>query len=399
VLRECFERALESIDVARLVRDALPRAGDRARGVRVVAIGKAAPAMLKGALSCWPRAIERALAIVPDTTPTYEGDWRVTMLHASHPLPDLRSVEAARRAFEFVRGAARVLALVSGGASALACAPHRTAVSRHARLVRALLLSEATIIEANTVRRHADNFKGGGLALAAAPARVETLLVSDVIGGAPHDIGSGPTLPDPTTRADARAILRARTPRFARVPLRETLGPTDAASRRLSYRIVASPDDLASALARALRSRGVWVRVLAPSVRDVDSIAAEYAALAAALLPGTAVVRAAEPALRVDARRPGCGGRSTHLAALVAPSLPPNVAFLAGASDGVDGTSGTAGAIVDRTFVNRAGRDALSHALATFDTALLHTRARTAIDLGPTGLNLADVHALLHAGR
>src|SRR6185312_6455105 len=128
------------------------------------------------------------------------------------------------------------------------------------------------------------------------------------------------------------------------------------------------------------------------STADVATLAREYVAMAAR---GEQGVRSAEPSLRIGAAQPGRGGRCTHLAALVARDLPRGFTFVAAASDGVDGASDTAGAIVDAS--SFADRAALDRALAAFDTGPLHLAAGTALPGGPTGLNLTDVHALTFA--
>jgi hydroxypyruvate reductase len=161
--------------------------------------------------------------------------------------------------------------------------------------------------------------------------------------------------------------------------------------------VVASPEELAKVAAAELRSRGVRVRLLPPSQAPASALAKRYRALAARLGRRSAVLRVAEPSLEIPPNAKGRGGRSTHLATLVARALPPGVAFLAAATDGVDGRSGTAGAIVDRAFARRAGANAITKALAEFDTGSLHVRARTAIPMGPTGHNLADLHVLIRS--
>jgi hydroxypyruvate reductase len=147
-------------------------------------------------------------------------------------------------------------------------------------------------------------------------------------------------------------------------------------------------------VARELRDDGFAVRIARSSARPFAYLAAEYLARARTLKQGEAIVRAAEPSLRVDADRPGRGGRSTHLGAFLASSLPEGVAFLAGASDGVDGTSGTAGAVVDASLARRASPGAIARAIAAFDTAPLLERTGMALETGPTGANFADVHVL-----
>src|SRR5262249_12670083 len=134
----------------------------------------------------------------------------VEVLRAAHPVCDARSVAAAERALEIVRGEARdlTLALVSGGASALVeLPPPALSLDAARELAKDLVLSGASIVDINTVRRHLSRIKGGRLAMAAFPGRTLTLYASDVPGGAPSDIGSGPTVPDPTTADDARALL------------------------------------------------------------------------------------------------------------------------------------------------------------------------------------------------
>jgi glycerate 2-kinase len=404
-LLTAFQAAVRGVDLASLVTDILAADAPReASHVRVIAIGKAAPAMAEGALAAYGPAIEELLLIAPDGTPCASrvmADPRVTVLRAAHPLPDDRSVAAAASAFALTGRAAAgepLVVLVSGGASSLVCAPHQ-AIDRgqKAEVIADLLASGASISELNTVRRHVSRIKGGGLALAALArkARLFTLLASDVIDGGLHDIGSGPTVADPTTTADARAVLRRHAPAHAAIPLLETWkgGANPRGGTDPHVAIAIDPDGLAAAVARQLGNRGFVVRELPASRAAAVDMVAEYTLAAATLAPGEALVRAAEPALVVGPSA-GRGGRAGHLAALVARHLPPDVSFLAGASDGVDGSSGTAGAVVDASVVARAGAPRWAGALAGFDTGRLHLALGTAIPGGPTGLNLCDVHVL-----
>ena len=395
-LSATFARAVASFDLAAHVAAALAPLECPPR-VRLIAAGKAAPAMTRGAFSVWNACIERALVVAPDGTPPPPLDARIELLRAAHPVPDARSVFAASRALDLVRGAEVTLVLVSGGASALLCAPHDgVTLATKREVTRALLASGAGIREINVVRRHLSRIKGGGLARAAWPGRIIALLASDVLAGPEEDvptvIGSGPTVPDPTTIDDARAIL-ARHGVSAPPPHHETLKRGEPAAALQTSAIVASPGAFAAHLAAALAP--LRVRQLEATTRDIHRVAAEYLALAAGLLPGEALVRPAEPSLSVPGSATGTGGRASHLAALVACGLPAGVAFLAGATDGVDGTSTAAGASVDATtFTDRAAVDA---ALRDHATAALHARAGSAIVLGPTGLNFSDVHVLARA--
>ncbi len=392
---------LAAVDLAGRVRNALPpRPPPRAR-VRVIAAGKAAPAMVRGALERWPECIERVLVVLPDATPCELVGDRIEVVRAAHPLPDSRSVAAASAALELARGTVSdlLVVLVSGGASSLLCAPAPPVTLDDKRAcTQALLASGASIVEVNTVRRHLSRIKGGGLTRAAAPGRVLALLVSDVLAGHPFDIGSGPTLVDPTTVADARRALERRAPAFARLPTVETLKPREPEARRQRARVVASPADFVELMASALAREGYRPRVLPPSVDGVDALANEYVEASRSLEPGRALVRAAEPAVVVPSGSGGRGGRASHLAALVAPALAPNVVFLAGATDGVDGSSSAAGAVVDATSPSRVREGRWKAGVAAFDTAALHEQAGTALATGPTGLNFADVHVLANVG-
>jgi glycerate 2-kinase len=370
--------------------------------VSVIAIGKAAPAMTEGALARWGDAIHEALVVTTDDTDIspLAGDPRVEILRGSHPIPDRRSRLAAERCLERARACstrpagALLLVLVSGGASALVCAPARGVTLREKQSVtRAMLASGASIQEINVVRRHLSRIKGGGLARAASPCPVATLVVSDVIGGVLGDVGSGPSVGDRSTVSDARRLLRAFAPGWAELPLVAT-GP---ASNVVVERIVASPEDAARAMAGELRALGLVVRILPPSQASASELAVEYVALAKRLRPGTAVVRAAEPSI-VIAKPSGKGGRSTHLAALVGlelAHLPRRVTFLAAATDGVDGASGTGGAAIGSSFESQVGERAIRRALARFDTGPLHRSTGTALPLRPSGNNLADLHVLI----
>lgn len=386
--------ALAEMDPAERVARSLPRRPHV--DVSVVAIGKAAPAMAAGALRRWSDDIVEVLVVTTDGTDAMAiaRDRRVDILRAGHPIPDARSVSAAERCLELARRARTLLVLVSGGASALVCAPAPgVSLERKQAITRALLASGASIRDVNVVRKHLSRIKGGGLARAARPAPVSTLVFSDVVGGASEDVGSGPAVGDESTVASARALLRRYAPAFADVPLVRT-GPVESV---VLARRIAAPEDLARALAKTLRARALRARVLSPSVAPVEELAREYVALARKLAPGTAWVRAAEPSV-VLSPHAGRGGRSTHLAALVGLELPAGARFLAAATDGVDGTSGTGGALVTRRALLRVGEDAVHRALERYDTGPMHVAARTALPLRPTGHNLADVHVLVRYG-
>jgi glycerate 2-kinase len=452
-IERAFAGALRELDPAARVTAALRRSrsgSGSGAAVHVIAIGKAAPAMAAGALDFLGDAVARCLVVAPDGTDLASLHAaaeragvreRVETMRAGHPLPDARSVVAGRGCLAMAKDAAaahgrdaRLLVLVSGGASALACAPAPEITLRTKRAItRTMLESGASIQDVNVVRKHLSLLKGGGLVRAAGPAPVCTLVVSDVIGGSASDVGSGPSVPDASTVRDARRLVARFAPRFTDVPLVPTLARTRDVAARTRARLVASPEDLGRTMASTLRESAtgaaeVSVRVLPPSQASVESLAEEYVALAVragARSKGASqvFVRAAEPSVEVM-RSQGRGGRCTHLAALVGRMLgermlaermlaermlaerdastsapPPRVVFGALASDGVDGGSGTGGAIIDATFARRAaaalGEGALSRALSRFDTGALHRSLGTAIVSRPTGHNLADLHVLV----
>jgi hydroxypyruvate reductase len=236
--------------------------------------------------------------------------------------------------------------------------------------------------------------KGGRLARATAGARVLTLLMSDVIGGTPHDVGSGPTVPDPTTLAEARAVL-TRTGIAEPRGMSESVKPGEIRSRA---RTLADPAALARAVAEALGSRGLRAVVDPPDEGDAAAVAARRAARAATLAPGEAAVIACEPTLRLPAQR-GRGGRAGWVALAAMGQLPPGTALLCAASDGVDGSSGKGGALVTREDADRAGPAAIAEALSAFDDAAVHAALGTHLAGGGTGHNLADVHVVARMGR
>lgn len=361
-MRRALAGALRRMGLEARVREALP---DEPLPF-ALAVGKAAPAMMRGALARWPEL--RGLVVTTDGTDV-ELPARVRVLFAGHPVPDRRSVRAADEALALE---GPLLVLVSGGASALLCAPAPgVTLARKREVTRALITGGATIRELNVVRKHLSRIKGGGLSAAL------TLVASDVVGGGVDDVGSGPSVRDTSTLGDARRIL-------ARYGLEAPLLPRKRAACGPA-RIIASPEEHARVLAAQLGAR-----LLPPSDASVDVLAREYMHYAHELGPGEVLVRAAEPSLEVTGR--GRGGRSTHLAALVGLTLPRGVSFCASATDGVDGTSGTAGALVDARLQRHAPR--VRDALRRFDTGPLHLALGTALPGGPTGHNLADVHVL-----
>jgi hydroxypyruvate reductase len=364
----------------------------------LIAAGKAASALADAALATFGTVIGEVLVVLPDGAPAPKTSHpNARVMRASHPLPDARSVAAGEAALRLAaNGRSNELHVsVSGGTSSLLAVPVEGVTLEDLRAVHETLLrSGASVREINVVRRHLSQAHGGGLVLAAWPRPTVSTIVSDVIGGAPHDVGSGPGAPDPTTVEDARRVLERYAPAFVGMPLVETLKPGEREARSCSCEIGMGPEVMAEQIAGELERLGYRRKLLAPSAADVAALAEEYVAFARAMGPREAIVRSAEPSVAVRGERPGRGGRCTHLAALVARELPDGVTFLAGASDGVDGTSGTGGAVVDAESL-RGKRAELEAAIAAFDTGALHVTSGTALPEAATGLNFADVHVLV----
>lgn len=397
------------------------RVGPRRGRVALVAAGKAALAMAQAAEEALGERLAEGLAVSTMATGPLE---RVRVLSASHPVPDARGIAAARAVEALARSLSKddlLVVLLSGGASALLPAPAEgLTLEDKARTTSLLLRAGATIHELNAVRKHLSWLKGGGLARAAAPARVVTLVLSDVVGDDLSTIASGPTVPDATTFGDALAVLerhglrgevpaavRVHLERGARGDLPETPKPGDALFRRVSTRVVGSNRLSVDAAAREARRQGLRPLVLTTRLEGEAREAARV--LVAILRECVASGRPASPPVcllaggetTVTVRGPGQGGRNQELAvaaagALAGFPLPAVVATLA--TDGVDGASDAAGGVVDDATLARASAIGLAPPaafLAASDTRNFLGPLGDLVVTGPTGTNVVDVIALL----
>ena len=430
--RAILREALLAAEPRRLVRRQLKvRSGVlEAAGVRhpagrgrvaVVAVGKAAVPMALAAEEALGDRLTEGIAV---STASEGRLARVRLLTASHPVPDARGLAAAAEVEALARGLGRddlLLVLLSGGASALLPSPAEgVTLEDKARTTALLLRAGATIHELNAVRKHLSRIKGGGLARAASPARVVTLVLSDVVGDDLSTIASGPTVPDPTTFADALAALRRRgvldgVPGSVRVRLEagaagaipETPKPGEAAFRRGATRIVGSNRLSVAAAAREARRQGLRPLVL---TTRLEGEAREAARVLVAVL--RECVESSRPAAApvcllaggettVTVQGNGQGGRNQELAVAAAQALagfpvPAVVASLA--TDGIDGASDAAGGIADDTTAARAAALGLAPAsafLAASDTRNYLGPLGDLVVTGPTGTNVVDVVALL----
>jgi len=386
----------------------------------LLAAGKAAGSMTEIAERHYLddlRVAPRRLAGVAVTRRGYGRPTRIVKLtEAGHPVPDAESLAAAERTLALAAGATAddvVLALMSGGASANWIAPAAGLTLTEKQAVnRTLLKSGAAIGEINTVRKHLSRIKGGRLAKCAHPAQVVTLAISDVPGDDPAVIGSGPTVPDPTTLAGARAVVarfRLDVPdpvvRALSDSANESPKPGDPAFARSVFRLVARPGDAFRAAEAAIRSRGYDCVFLGDQIEgEARDVAAAHARLARDMLAqGRRGVILSGGELTVTIRGKGRGGPNQEYALALAQALSaaPGIAAVAGDTDGTDGGGGgpddPAGAFVDQTTLERACGRGLDPAafLAENDSTGFFERLGDLLRPGPTYTNVNDFRAIL----
>jgi hydroxypyruvate reductase len=340
----------------------------------------------------------------------------VTMVEAGHPIPDASGVAAAERTLDLAGQAGRddlVLALLSGGASANWIAPIPGVTLEDKQLLtRALLLSGAAIGEINVVRKHLSRIKGGWLAAKAHPARVVTLAISDVPGDSPTVIGSGPTVGDPSTLAEARAIAekyRIELPlSIARALFdqnNETPKPNDPVFANNEFRLIARPYDAFRAAENAVRAGGLDCVMLGDRIEgDAEVAATEHARLARDLqAQGRRAVMLSGGELTVAVHGKGRGGRNQHYALALALALDgaSGITALAADTDGTDGGRGSpddpAGAYVDETTLPRARSLGLDPAAFLDDnnSTGFFAQLNDLLMTGPTCTNVNDFRAIL----
>jgi hydroxypyruvate reductase len=427
---------LRAADPGPLVRAALRRDGRRliaagealalGRGrVLLLAAGKAAPAMAAAAEEVLGARMADGLAVGSAPGPPLR---RTRLLLAGHPLPDARGLEAARAVEAMVGGLAAddiVVVLLSGGASALLPAPvPGVSLEDKAAVTSRLMRAGATITELNTVRKHLSRLKGGGLARAAAPARVVTLVLSDVVGDDLSTIASGPTVPDPTTYADALRILDDRGLASAvpssvlrhleaggRGEAAETPKPRDPIFRRVRTHLIGSNRISVQAAAREAQRQGLRPLVLTTRLegearevaRALVAILRECVESGTPAAPPVCLLAGGETTVTV--RGNGRGGRNQEMAVAAAEDLasfPVEAVMAALATDGVDGASEAAGGVADRTSVARAQALGLAPPaafLAANDSSAFLGPLGDLIVTGPTGTNVVDLAVLLAAKR
>ena len=413
-LRTMFDVAIAAADPRSVLSAHLPdKPGGRCI---VVGAGKSAALMAAALEDAWPDVPLEGTVVTRygHAVPTR----RIEVIESSHPVPDANSERGARRLLEQVRGLRAddlVVALISGGASALCAAPAQGLTLADKQAVnRALLACGANISEMNCVRKHLSAIKGGRLAAAAAPARVLTLAISDVPGDDPAVIGSGPTVPDPTTFAAARTILT-----------RYQIEPSPAVAARLAqvddetpkpgslpgaeFRLIAAPMLALRHAARTARDLGLAPVILGDALegeaREMGLVMAgiarsvrahgEPAAAPAVLLSG------GETTVTIGRGPAGHGGRNTEflLGFAVALAGAPGIWAVAGDTDGIDGMDDVAGALLAPDTLARVRAKGLDPRamLNGHDSHSLFDAAGDLIRTGPTLTNVNDFRAILIA--
>ena len=403
LLRALFDRAVEVADPTRTLARHLP---DKPAGrVVIIGAGKASARMAEAVEAEWGPC--EGLVI---TRYGYARRCAVEIVEAAHPVPDAIGLAATTRMLDLLRGLGPddvVLALMSGGASALLVQPAGQITLAEKQAVNAALLASGAPISAmNTLRKHLSLVKGGQLA-AATPARMLALLISDVPGDDPAMIGSGPTVGDRSTVADARAVLdrwQIAVPASIVAVLAQPTGviaPGDPRLARVENRIIAAPSQSLHAAAELARGQGCRVTLLGDALegeaREVASDQAQQAmAIRSAMRPGDPphlLLSGGE--LTVARRGKGIGGPNAEFALALAIALQAasGIHALACDTDGVDGAAEVAGAVISPDTLRR-GPDAAS-ALATNDSHSFFAALNDQVITGPTLTNVNDFRAIL----
>lgn len=410
-LQELYRAALAAADPKVVLPPHLP-APPRGRTV-VVAIGKAAASMAAAVEAHWRAPLSGVVVVPAGATLDLE---RLEQIESAHPIPDARSVEAARRLMTAVTpldAQDLVLALMSGGGSALCAlpAPGVTLEEKQA-ISQALLRRGATIREINTVRKHLSAIKGGRLAVHAHPAPVISLMISDIPGDDPTLIASAPTLPDPTTCADALEVLDRHAIEIGaavRASLidgsLESPKPDTLAFSRNSHRVIACAQDGLEAAASTAARRGLAAHILSDAMQgEARDLASAHAAIA------RQIKRHAQPfaapcvllsggEATVTVHGNGHGGRNTEFALALAVALDgePGIHALSAGTDGLDGSGAAAGAWISPDTLTRArarGVDPGKH-LRDNDSFGFFDAIGSTVRTGPTFTNINDFRAVL----
>ncbi|MGF0523531.1 glycerate kinase type-2 family protein [Agrobacterium pusense] len=409
-LNRIFMTAVASADPSKVLQQHLP-SPPRGRCV-VVGAGKASAAMAAALEAAWPNVDLSGVVVTRYGHAVPTG--RIEIIEASHPVPDDRSAEAAKRILAAVEGLTAddmVIALISGGGSALMVSPAEGMTLADKMAVnRALLASGATISEMNAVRKHLSRIKGGRLALAAKPARVVSLLISDVPGDDPSEIASGPTVADPSDIETVREIVSRYAldlPENVRKVLEKGEETPKAGDIAEDIRLIAAPSLALQAAADEAVKLGLTPLILGDSLegesRDVGAVMAGIAISVRRKglpLKGPAVLLSGgETTVTIGKGPAGKGGRNTEFLLSLALTLKgaDGIWAIAGDSDGIDGVEDAAGAVVTPDTLARmraAGVDP-RQSLVSHDSYTAFRAAGDLVVTGPTLTNVNDIRAIL----
>jgi hydroxypyruvate reductase len=415
MLRSLFDHAIGAVSPARVMPRILP--APQLGKVGLIAVGKAAASMAEVALDRIPQPSATLVVTrhghLTDTIAARQG---VEIIEAGHPYPDAQSIRAADRALkiaESLEAQDHLLVLLSGGGSALLAAPaDGLSLSDKQATTRALLESGATIAEINCVRKHLSRIKGGRLALAAGPARVTTLIISDVPGDDPSFVSSGPTVADHTTLEMARDILRKyAVPMPTAVltalenPANETPPADSLGLAGVETQIIARARDALTAAGKQATAAGYVVTDLGDQLQaEARHLGASHAALARRLsVDGKprAIISGGETTVAVQ-NREGKGGRNLEylLGLAIALDGAPGISALACDTDGIDGTEDAAGAVVVEDTLERARALGLDPAeyLRTNNAYVFFQSLGDLVITGPTRTNVNDFRVILING-
>ncbi len=414
LLRRMFDAAIASAQPTLCIPAHLPDPKALGKGrLIVIGAGKASAAMARAVEDHWPAPLSGLVVTRYGYAVPCE---RIEIVEAAHPVPDAAGEVAAQRMLQLVQGLTAddlVLCLISGGGSSLLPLPLPGLSLQHKQDVsRALLKSGATISEMNCVRRHLSAIKGGRLAAACHPAKVLTLLISDVPGDDPMDIASGPTVADPTTCEDALAVIRryhidvpAKVMAVLQSGQGESIKPGDPRLVGTEVRMIATPQMALEAAAAVAANAGYTAYILGDALegeaRDVGRVLAGMALqVAGRSQPFEApCVLLSGGETTVTVRGNGRGGRNVEwlLSAGITLNGHPRIHALAGDTDGVDGQEEIAGACLAPDSLDRAWALGLrpKDSLANNDGHGFFQALGDSVITGPTLTNVNDFRAIL----
>jgi glycerate 2-kinase len=408
-LRKLFDAAVASAQPAEVLKNHLPNK-PQGRCV-VVGAGKASAAMAAALEAAWPDVPMSGVVVTRYGHAV--ATRKIKIIEASHPVPDENSLRAAAEVLQAVAGLSAddlVIALISGGGSSLLVSPlpGLTLVDKQ-NINRALLRSGAAIADMNTVRKHLSTIKGGKLAVAAAPARVVTLVISDVPGDDPAIIASGPTVADNTTPQDALAILTRFNINISdavKTALQNLEAPKPI-SQPADVRMIASPALALAAAASVAKLAGVQPIILGDALEgeaaEVGKVLAGIALSAARaghpVAPPVVFLSGGETSVTVRETNAGRGGRNMEflLASALQLGGAANIYGLAADTDGIDGTEDAAGAWIGPETLSTAQARNVNpqDALTRHDSYSFFKALDQLIMTGPTLTNINDFRALL----